>query len=217
VAAQANAIVVNTSYPDVTTRIVTQIINCDMGGNVASNGTGLNIVVFAGDVEVIGCHIRNGDTAVYVKNSSSRVIIEGNSFDEMLYSPIYNLGGSPTIFIGLNDYGNFPIGSGVVYNMTLQTATTGTGALSNVLLLPSSGDVFSIPSGTGNFRFINGSFDGRIKVLLFNSALTITSSTSPGSILLSTNTPFTTAPGATLSLILSPSGYWVETGRSSPQ
>jgi hypothetical protein len=216
VAGQAVGIAINTEYPGVTTRIVTQIVNSDMWGNIGNAGEGQNIVVYAGDVEVIGCHIRNSNSAINLTNASTRAIIDGNSFDETVYNPIYNEGGSPNVYIGINDYGNAPIGYGVVANMKLPTATTGTGALAGVLLLPPSGDVFSIVPTAGNITSINGSFDGRVKTLLFNGVHTITSFAGDGGIRLSNNASFTTAPGTTLSIILSPEGYWMETGRSNP-
>jgi hypothetical protein len=215
IAAQAQAIYINTGYtPDY--RIVTQIVDCDLWGNLANGSASKNIYIQDGDAAVIGSHIRNGYTGVYVNNIASRVMIEGNGFDQIANQPIFNNAGSPYVFIGLNDYSTFPTGGNVVYNPVLQTATVGTGSLSNVLLLPASGDVFSIPSGTGNFTFINGSSDNRIKTLLFNGSLTITSSTSPGGIRLSNNAAFNTAAGTSLSLILGPLGYWIETGRSNP-
>lgn len=215
VAAQAEAIYINTGFTPAY-RIVTQIVDCNLWGNTANGMNSQNIFIADGDADILGCHIRNGSTGVYVNSAESRVLIDGNGFDDMDTYPIYNNAGSPYVLIGLNDYGIFPTGSGVVYNMALQTATVGSGSLANALLLPSSGDVFSIPSGTGNFSFINGSFDGRVKTLLFNGVLTITSSTSPGGIRLSSGSNFVTAAGTSLSVLQGPGGYWVETGRSNP-
>ena len=211
VAAQANAVFTNTTTP-----WPTQIVNSNFWGNTGNGVNSTCINVGSGNVEITGgCRFIGNNTSygIYISNSASQVLVDGNSFYQFAVSPIFNQAGSPHVQVGLNDYGNYPTGSSVVANMVLPSATVGTGAQSNVLLLPSSGDVFFIPSTTGNFRFINGSFDGRVKTLIFQGALTITSSRDPNGVHLSNGGTMTTAAGSSLSVIFFPGGYWVETGR----
>ncbi|HEY2811374.1 MAG TPA: hypothetical protein VGJ00_08315 [Rhabdochlamydiaceae bacterium] len=210
IAGQAHGVFVNTSAEN----SITQIVNCNFWGNRANEANSTDVYIGDGDVEITGgCRFRDTSYAVYVNNPASHVLIEGNAFYGFTQSPIFNQANSPYIQVGLNYYGNFPTGSSVVANMALPSATVGSGAQSNALLLPSSGDVFFIPAGTGNFSFINGSFDGRVKTLIFNGALTITSSTQPLGVRLTNGANLTTSAGSSLSIIFTPAGYWVETGR----
>ena len=210
IAAQAHGVFINTTNPGSNT----QLVNCNFWANRANGTNSTCIYVEAGDVGITGgCRFRSGNFAIYVNNPASHVFVEGNSFYDLDFNPIFNQAQSPYIQVGLNYYGDFPPGSSVVANMVLPSATVGSGAQANVLLLPSSGDVFSIPSTTGNFQYIKGSFDGRVKTLIFNGALTITASRNPNGIYLTNGTSFTTAPGSSLSIAFSQGGYWVETGR----
>lgn len=210
IAAQAHGVFVNTTAAN----SITQLVNCNFWGNRANETNSTDVYVGSGDVEITGgCRFRSPYYSIYVNNPTSHVLIEGNAFYSLTQSPIFNQGNTPYIQVGLNYYGDFPTGSSVVANMALPTATVGSGGQSNTLLLPSSGDVFSIPVGTGNFSLINGSFDGRVKTLIFNGALTITNSTQPNGVRLTNGANLTTSAGSSLSIIFTPAGYWVETGR----
>jgi hypothetical protein len=209
IAAQNQAIYINTGFTPAY-RIGTQIIDCDLWGNTIGSSS-QNIIIYDGDAQIMGCHFIKGNSAVNISSPDSRVLIEGNAFDG-IPTPIYNAAGSPYVFIGKNDFADIPDGTNVVFNGTLPTASVS----GSTLNLPPSGDVFTILSGTANFSSIQGSFDGRVKTLIFESVLTIPSSTSPNGIRLSTGSQFTTAAGTTLSVIFSQAGYWVETGRSNP-
>jgi hypothetical protein len=213
VAAQGDGIFNNTTKPGSTT----QIVNCNFWGNFGNAANSTCISVGGGNVEITGgCRFvgaASGSFGIYINNPASQVLVEGNSFYNFAISPIFNNANSPHIQVGLNYYGDFPAGSSVVANMSFPSATVGSGAQSNTLLLPSSGDVFSVPSTTGSFHFINGSFDGRVKTLIFTGALTITSSRDPNGVHLTNGTSLTTSAGSSLSVIFTPGGYWVETGR----
>ncbi|HEY2810242.1 MAG TPA: hypothetical protein VGJ00_02480 [Rhabdochlamydiaceae bacterium] len=210
VAAQAHAVFIDTTIAGSNT----QIVNSNFWGNVGNGTNSTCIYVGGGNVEITGsCRFSGGNFALYINNAASNVLVDGNSFYGFTHNPIFNQAMSPYIQIGLNHYGDYPTGSSVVANMVLPSATVGTDTKSNVLLLPSTGDVFSIPATTGNFQFINGSFDGRVKTLIFHGVSTITNSKNPNGIHLTNGANLTTSAGSSLSVIFSPDGYWVETGR----
>lgn len=206
IAAQAHGVFVDTTNAG----SITEFVNCNFWNNFGNGTNSTCIYIGAGDAEITGsCRFGGGNFAIYVNNAASHVLVEGNSFDNFAFSPIYNQAMSPYVQVGLNHYGSFPTGSSVVANMVFPSATVS----GNVLLLPSSGDVFSLPSNTGNFQFIHGSFDGRVKTLIFNGPVTITNSQSPNGIRLTNGSNLTTSAGSSLSVIFTPAGYWVETGR----
>lgn len=173
----------------------------------ASSGVNKSIWINSGDAYIIGATVRgsgSGGTggftnhAVYISSVTSRVIIEGLRSQGLngSFPPIYNSASTPYLFLGINDFRDFNLGSNPIFQYVPQTIVSA----GSVTTLPLTGDTFFV-SGTTQIGAIAGGYPGRRIRLIFQSACNIFhGGTAPNGIALLGNTTTGFPAGAMLEL-----------------
>lgn len=182
------------------------------------------IWINSGDAYLIGSTVRGSgsggsggrtDTAVYISGAASRVIIDGLRSQGLngTQPPIYNSAQTPYLFLGINDFRDYALGSSPIFQNTMQSVASA----GQVVTLPLTGDVFYV-TGTTTIAGIGGVYPGRRIRLIFNGSLTVNSGqAAPNGIILAglANTIF--PAGSYLDLVyitaspLTYTGQWFQT------
>jgi len=198
-AAQASA----GMFVNVTSNIHTLISDASIWG-----GGNHGILLNNGDTTVSGGVIRDYTHGITTANGTQEVLIDGVTFTGINGVPVNVFAASKTIHISNCSYADFT-GLPVLSSLTAPSV-----ASADPLILPNSGDIFTV-TGTTSFGTLGHGWLGREVTLVFTGNLSVFSGIAgtPGAMKLLNNA--TLSAGATSTLSLKHNGVqWYETGRN---
>jgi hypothetical protein len=168
------------------------------------------ILINAGDVMILGNHIRQGTNGVSINNANSLVVIDSNRFQDQTSLPVNSFVSTQNVIIGQNDYGALPPGN-LAVNSNVGPYTLASATLLN---LPANNSMFTI-TGTTSIGGIAGGWCNREITLLFTASCTLgNSGSSPNGVSLSGGTSFNAVNGSTITLKHNGT-LWYEIGRKA--
>lgn len=156
------------------------------------------VLIEGGNATITGSRARGVSYGVTINNTTSKVFIDDNSFDDIVAQPIQCVVNSSTVVIGQNNnFGNYSLGNPVGGFGVLCPSIASAAALSP----PNNGSVFNV-SGSTNISTINNGWGGRRITLIFSSALTIAHTVGGlNSVRFNSGANFTTTANTALTLV----------------
>lgn len=194
----------NMYHFNTTSHAYIEMVGCDAINGI-SGSVGINLE--EGDLQLIGGCMKNVAEGVVVGHSDCVLKVDGTRFDGITQDYIYDLGGSPSIFLNV-DVSQGANGTGIVTG-GYQSSQNPSGS---VLTISPMSNIITVTGNTG-FGLIGSGWANRCITLIFQSPLTVYNGIGGAAIRLNGSSNFNTQSGSTLTLVFNGT-QWLETSRS---